>query len=355
MRRGLRVGVMATSHKAIVNFLKDVDAHAASDPPFIFRGWKKKGGGPDDNYASTTFTSSQSPPKRDPPQFVAGTAWWWARASEFEQVDVLFVDEAGQVSLADAIAVSQGAKSVVLLGDPQQLAHVSHGTHMHGSGASVLEHLFCGEQTVPRDRGVFLDTTWRMHPDVCRFVSDTMYDGALNPIAACARQRVSSNGLTGTGLRLLEVEHVERRQSCEEEVTVIAGEIVRMLAGGRFTDRCGETRDLRLDDILVVAPYNAQVRALRAALPAGARIGTVDKFQGQQAPVVFFSMTSSSGEDVPRGMDFLFSRNRLNVAVSRAQALAIVVSAPQLMSTRCTTVDQMRLVNMLCRFAEAAT
>jgi uncharacterized protein len=351
---GLRVGVMATAHKAIVNFLKDVDFHAGV-AEFPFRGWKKKGEDPEGNYSSDTFTSSTKPPSGVTPDLVAATSWWWARENEFEAIDVLFVDEAGQVSLADAIAVSQGAKSTVLLGDPQQLAHVGHGTHLHGSGVSVLQHLFAGEQTIPRDRGVFLDKTWRMHPDICRFVSDTMYDHDLSPIDGCARQAIASPGLTGTGLRLLPVEHHENRSSSPEEAQVVAAELKRLLDGGRYTDRNGEPRDLTLDDVLIVAPYNAQVRTLKSVLPPGARVGTVDKFQGQQAPVVFFSMTSSSGEDVPRGMDFLFSRNRLNVAVSRAQALAVVVCSPTLMSTRCSTVEQMKLVNMLCQFAEAAT
>jgi uncharacterized protein len=165
---------------------------------------------------------------------------------------------------------------------------------------------------------------------------------------------VRSAGLSGAGVRWLPVDHLGNRQTAPEEAERIAAEVTLLLDGGRVTEPSGRERALTLDDILVVAPYNAQVRALVAALPAGARVGTVDKFQGQEAPVVFFSMTSSSGEDVPRGMDFLFSRNRLNVAVSRAQALAVVVCTPQLLSTRCNSVEQMRLVNALCAFAEAA-
>jgi superfamily I DNA and/or RNA helicase len=243
----------------------------------------------------------------------------------------------------------------VLLGDPQQLAHVSQGTHPHGSGASVLRHLLGDRDTVAPGRGVFLDRTWRMHPGVCPFVSQTMYDARLEPIAGTERQHVDSPGLSGAGLRLLEVPHAERRQTAPEEADAIRAALDDLLARGRFTDRDGTTRDLTLDDVLVVAPYNAQVRCLRAALPDGARVGTVDKFQGQQAPVVFFSMTSSSGEDVPRGMDFLFSRNRLNVAISRAQALAVVVCSPDLLEARCSTVEDMRLVNLLCRVREDAS
>jgi uncharacterized protein len=355
MRRGRRVGVVATAHKAIVNLLREIDA-CADEERFAFRGWKKASDDEDNNYDSDRITSTKEPPSDDDGELLlyAGTAWLWAREGMHDAVDVLFVDEAGQMSLADAIAVAQGARSVVLLGDPQQLAHVSQGTHPHGSGASVLAHLLGDHDTVPAGRGVFLDRTWRMHPEVCGFVSRTMYDGRLHPIEGLDSQRIDSLGLSGSGLRLIEVEHLDNRQRATEEAEAIRIEIDRLLAGGQWTDRHGDTHDLTLDDILVVAPYNAQVRCLRSALPPNARVGTVDKFQGQQAPIMFFSMTSSSGEDVPRGMDFLFSRNRLNVAVSRAQAMAVVVASPRLMWTRCGTVEQMQLVNMLCRFADEA-
>jgi superfamily I DNA and/or RNA helicase len=280
----------------------------------------------------------------------AGTAWHWSR-DDIERVDVLFIDEAGQVSLADAIAVAQGADSVVLLGDPQQLAHVSQGTHLRGSGASVLQHMLGDAATVPPDRGLLLEESWRMHPDVCNFVSRTMYDGRLTAEPDCARQRIDSAGLSGTGLRMIPVDHCDNRGRSVEEADVIAGEIDALLDGGTYVDREGAHHRLALDDILVVAPYNAQVRCLRSVLPPGARVGTVDKFQGQEAPVVFFSMATSSGDDVSRGMSFLFSRNRLNVAISRAQALAVVVCSPKLLAARCSTVEDMRLVNLLCQVA----
>lgn len=353
MRRGLRVGVAATSHKAIHNLLEQVE-EAAAGP---FGGVKKSSeDNPESRYESAAIRSEDSKAaiagaRHD---LIAGTAWLWADADMRGAVDVLLIDEAGQVSLADAIAMSQGARSVVLLGDPQQLAHVSQGTHPRGSGRSVLEHLLGDHNTVPPDRGVLLETTWRMHPAVCDFVSRTMYDGRLHPVAGCERQAVESPGLSGVGLRMLEVPHAGNRQTAPEEAERIARELAALLDGGRWRDRHGERHELTLEHILVVAPYNAQVRCLRDKLPDGARVGTVDKFQGQQAPIVFFSMTSSSGEDIPRGMDFLFSRNRLNVAVSRAQALSVVVCSPRLKWTRCGSVEQMRLVNMLCRFGESA-
>jgi uncharacterized protein len=350
---GLRVGVMATAHKAIDNLLTAID-EAADEIGFDFRGWRKppsEGKG----YSSGRIHCKAKPDETHGPVMLhAGTAWWWSHPDATRSVDVLLVDEAGQVSLADAIAVAQGAKSMVLLGDPQQLAHVSQGTHPLGAGASVLEHVLDGADTVLPDAGVLLNVTWRMHPDLCSFVSRTMYDDKLTAEEHCANQRVDSAGLTGTGLRMFAVDHLGNRTRSPEEADFIATLVDQLLDGGAFTDRDCNVRALTLDDILIVAPYNAQVRTLLPKLPEGARVGTVDKFQGQEAPVVFFSMATSTDEDVSRGMSFLFSRNRLNVAISRAQALSVIVCSPRLLHARCSTVDDMRLVNMLCLAADAA-
>jgi uncharacterized protein len=263
-------------------------------------------------------------------------------------VDTLFLDEAGQIALADALAMATCAANVVLLGDPSQLPQVSRGALPPGVRASVLEHVLGDAVTVPRDRGLFLERTWRLRPELCRFVSDEFYESRLAPEDVCARRSLE----VGNGLRFVEIAHTSNRQRSPEEADWIAGEIGRLL-GRSFVDD-GRERALTADDVLVVAPYNMQVRCLRSAVPDGVRVGTVDKFQGQQAPVVFFSMTSSSGEDVPRGLEFLFSRNRFNVAISRAQCLAYVVASPALLVTDAKTPEQMRLVNTVCRFAEKA-
>jgi superfamily I DNA and/or RNA helicase len=264
-------------------------------------------------------------------------------------IDTLFVDEAGQVSLADALAMATCARNLVLLGDPQQLSQVSQGTHPEGAAASALEHVLAGGDTIPPERGLFLGFTWRMHPDVARFVSEMSYEERLRSAPDCARQGTAF----GTGIRFIPVEHEGNRQSSREEADAIAAEIDRM-TGGDYTNMKGRTRPLRHDDFMVVAPYNAQVRCLRAALPASVPVGTVDKFQGQEAAVVFFSMATSSGGDVPRNLEFLFSRNRLNVAISRARCLAMLVASPRLLEIRCRTVEQMRLVSALCRLVELA-
>lgn len=352
---GLKVGIVATSHKAINNFLLACD-EAADETGMEFRGWRRPASAGDEgNYSSARVRCGKAPDESEGPVHLhAATAWWWAHQDAAESVDVLFVDEAGQVSLADAIAVTQGARSAVLLGDPQQLAHVSQGAHTLGSGVSVLEHVLAGARTIAPDRGAFLDISWRMHPDVCAFVSRTSYDGRLVAEPDCARQCIDSSRVSGTGLRMIRVEHEDNRGRSVEEAEEVTRQVNALLDGGTFTDRAGETHLLTLEDIMVVAPYNAQVRCLRERLPAGAFIGTVDKFQGQQAPVVFFSMATSTGDDISRGMSFLYSRNRLNVAISRAQALAVVVCSPNLLTARCSTVEDMRLVNLLCQVAEEA-
>jgi uncharacterized protein len=344
---GRRVGVTSTSHKAIHNLVAEVEKTGVP-----FRGLKKG-----DSYETASVTTSSNQADFSEPDddvlLLAGTSWLFAREDMAGVVDTLFVDEAGQVSLADALALGTCARDVVLLGDPQQLGQVSQGIHPEGAAASVLEHLLGGEETVPPDRGLFLSRTWRMHPDVCRFVSETSYEGRLHAVPATERQRVDSPGLAGTGLRWLPVEHEGNRGSSVEEADRIADELA-LLVGGAFTGGDGRERRLGWDDVLVVTPYNAQVRCLRARLGPHARIGTVDKFQGQEAPVVFFSMATSSGDDLPRNLDFLFSRNRLNVAISRAQALAVLVASPKLLEIRCRTIEQMRMVNALCRFVEEA-
>jgi uncharacterized protein len=287
-------------------------------------------------------------------QLVGGTAWLWADPAMAGAVDVLIVDEAGQFSLANAVAVSRAARSLVLLGDPQQLAQPTQALHPDGAGVSALGHLLAGHDTIPSDRGVFLGTTWRMQPELTAFVSDLAYDGRLTSAPDLDRQVIhAGEGLTGGGLRIVDVPHTGSAAASRQEVAAVV-ELWQRLAAGTFTDRDGVTRPMRPDDVLIVAPYNNQVGLLRQALPQ-ARVGTVDKFQGKEAPVVIYSMTSSSAEDAPRGVSFLYDTHRLNVAVSRAQAMAIVVMSPRLLDAAVHTPEQLRQVNALCRLVEHAS
>jgi uncharacterized protein len=352
LREGRRVGVTAQSHAAIHNLLEAVEAHAA-ETGFAFAG-VYKGDGYDSAHGLVEVVSGNAGAEGDF-DLVAGTAWLFAREEHRASLSLLFIDEAGQFALANAAAAALAADSVVLLGDPQQLPQVTQATHPGSSGRSALEHLLGDHATVPRDRGFFLPESWRMHPGVCAFVSERSYDGRLGSRPACGRRAVRADGaLDGAGLRLVAVEHEGCAQRSEAEATVIAAACRELLAGGTVTDDEGRTRALEPADIMVVAPYNLAVSCIADRVPDGVQVGTVDRFQGREAPVVFYAMTCSSGEDVPRGLDFLFDRNRLNVAVSRAQCLAILVASPRLLDADCRTVEAMALVDGACRFAELA-
>ena len=222
-------------------------------------------------------------------------------------------------------------------------------------GASALEHLLGDELTVPPDRGVLLETTWRMHPDVCEFISEVMYGGKLRSHESCVGQSAAGQ----TGLRWLRAEHTGRSTESPEEAAIVVAKVEELL-GQPWTDQHGVTRPLTVADFMVVAPYNDQRRCIEAALRAnratrGVEVGTVDKFQGQEAAVVLFSMTTSSSEFMPRTADFLFSKNRLNVAISRARCLAYLVCTDELLDTRARDVEEMELISALCSFVERAS
>jgi predicted RecB family nuclease len=351
---GRRIGVAALSHKAINNLLEEVEK-VATELKVNFGGLKKCGDA-DDCFNGTFIenTMDNADCENSDAQLIAGTSWLFSREAMHGRIDCLFIDEAGQLSLADTIAMGTAATNVVLLGDPQQLPQIQQGIHPIEASRSALEHLLLDAATVAQDRGIFQERTYRMHPAVCAYVSELAYDGRLRSADGCERQVIMSSGLTGAGIRYIPVPHEGNRQASAEEADAIRREVELLLADGTFTDVKGATRRLTPADILVVAPYNMQVHCLRERLPGGVDVGTVDKFQGREAPIVFFSMASSCGDDVPRGLEFLFSRNRLNVAISRARVLAVVVCSPVLLRTRCRTVDQMRLVNHLCRFVQDA-
>jgi uncharacterized protein len=242
----------------------------------------------------------------------------------------------------------------VLLGDPQQLEQPLQGAHPDGAEASALEHVIGGDKTIAPSRGLFLEHTWRLHPDICAFTSELFYEDRLEARPGLAAQRIEGPPpLTGSGLLWIPVPHEGNRNESIEEVEVVARIFERLTDGSAsFVDEKHRAA-IAPNDVLIVAPYNAQVAALLRRLP-GRRVGTVDKFQGQQAPVVIYSMTSSSPEDAPRGMEFLYSLNRLNVATSRAKALVVVIGSPELLRPDVHTPRQLRLANALCRYVELA-
>lgn len=323
-----RIGVVAQSHAAVENLLDGVIA-AGLDA----RQVAKK---PHDRSAARW----QEIDGNDYPAFIAdtagcvigGTAWDFANRNRVPpgSLDLLVIDEAGQFCLANTIAVAPAAANLMLLGDPQQLPQVSQGTHPEPVDTSALDWLVDGHATLPDERGYFLDRSYRMHPAVCAAVSTLCYEGRLQAHAEyTAARRLDAYQ---PGVHVLTVRHQGNSTESPEEADAITAEIEQLL-GTPWTDEHG-TRPLDVSDVLVLAPYNAQVALVRHRLMSaglgGVRIGTVDKFQGGQAAVVFISMTASSVDVVPRGISFLLNRNRLNVAVSRAQYAAVIVRSETL-------------------------
>jgi uncharacterized protein len=357
LAHGHSVGVASNSHKAIHNLLQAVE-EAALERGIRFRGVKKSSrGDPATEFDGPSFDNvgSNDDVVNGAYQLVAGTAWLFADEVLDGSLDYLFVDEAGQVALANLVAMGTSARNIVLLGDQMQLGQPIQGVHPGRSGESTLEYLLDGAATIAPDRGIFLERSFRMAPALCRFVSDAIYDGRLTHDACTQGRPLVLDGtahpaLAPSGLRFLPVDHDACSHRSDEEARVVR-ELLDSLLGQRCRDEHGVERALSLDDVLVVAPYNVQVELLKRTLPEGARVGTVDKFQGQEAAVTIVSMTTSSDEYLPRSKAFLYSRNRLNVAVSRGKCLAVVVASPRLLDARCGTVEDLGLVNLLCHVA----
>jgi len=417
VRLGKKIGVTACSHKVIRNLLDEVVKAAAEEkislrclqrvreksskprrsldfgrlPPTYARDERKSSNPPAGIEEETDSAKGTEKILSRNYDVVGGTAWVWAKEDVAEAIDVLVVDEAGQMSLANVLACAQAARNLVLLGDPQQLEQPQQASHPEGSELSALEYLLEGHETMLEERGLFLGESWRLHPSICQFTSEMFYEGKLQSHPSLAAQVVSGpsaaaravsgpslatqvvcsesetalgkrvflntrceSPFTGSGLFFVPVKHEGNQNSSTEEAERVA-EIVESLVvpGTTWTNRKGETKPLTLDDILIVAPYNAQVSEIAERIP-GARVGTVDKFQGQEAPVVIYSMATSSPEDAPHGMEFLFSRHRLNVATSRARCVCILVGNPNLFEPECRTPEQMRMANAFCRYLELA-
>ncbi len=355
LAEGRRVGVTAQSHRVITNLL-DAVAEAADEEHLSFRGLQvaKEGKGCEDARIKVVAGSGSAEATADGVQLIAGTAWVWTREGMRDTVDTLVVDEAGQFSLANTLGCAQAARNLVLLGDPRQLDQVTQGIHPEGADASALGHFLGDEKTISPDRGLLLPETWRMHPDVCRFTSEMFYEELLTSRPGLECQTIEGGPLPGAGLRFVPVKHDGNQRESPEEAQRVEGLIAALVAEAMWTDQDGVTRRVTPRDILIVAPYNAQVDLLKRTLGERARVGTVDKFQGQEAAIVFYSMATSTPDAAPRGMDFLYSLNRLNVATSRARSLAVVVASPELLLPECKSPQQMRLANAFCRLSELA-
>jgi len=365
---GRRVGVCAFSHTVIGNLLDQLVGGAAERgrPLCVVQKAHPEQACPASAVERVGSTAEVvvrladdgpvPPPRRV--DVVAGTPWLFGAEAMAGQLDVVIVDEAGQLSLANVLALSRAARGLVLFGDPQQLTQPISGQHPRGAGASALGHLLGGAATLDPQVGLLLDAGFRMHPEICRFVSRRSYDGRLVAAAGRGEQRVESAGpLHGAGLRWVPVVHQGHATGCPPEAEAVADLVAAVLADGWWTDHEGQRHRLLPEQVMVLAPFHRQLHLIRRAVRARGfevPVGTVDAFQGREAVVVLYSLTSSTLTDSPRGPDFLLDAHRWTVALSRARAMVAVVGSPALLTSAVTNPARLRLVDALCAYAEQA-
>lgn len=362
---GKRVGILSNSHSAILNLLDSLhgitgNARIAKVGGFGGNQVEFRAKYDEDDYPNYSYRPSMSFTKKEPYEsfsVVGATAYAFAGDVAFDSpLDYIFLDEASQTALANLIAIAGAATNIVLMGDQMQLEQPIQGSHPENAGASALEYLLGNNSVIPDSQGIFLERSYRMHPNVLLPLSEVVYEGKLKAAPRNERQAISIKGgkliKQSNGLLVINVEHTGNRQSSEEEATVINA-LIEELKGGHFTDKSGEKRRITDDDILVVAPFNMQINLLKEQINSNCAIGTIDKFQGREAPVSIISMSVSDLEESARGIDFVFDINRLNVAVSRAKALAIIVVNPGLERCKVTSLKQMEKANFFCRLLDA--
>mgnify|MGYP005634400255 FL=1 len=351
VKTGAKIGVSSNSHKAINNLLLSTAKFCREEGINATFACTKETE-PELIDAGVSILNNNNLANHVEPGCVLGTtAWGFSRDDMSEQLDYLFVDEAGQVSIANLVAMSRSSKNLVLMGDQMQLGQPSQGTHPAESGLSILDYLLHDTPTISNDMGVFLGTTYRMHSAVNQFISTHIYDGKLESHPDNDKRTIKvPNDYKGilnkeAGIIFSAVCHEGNTQASDEEVAEIET-MVNQLLGRTFTELSDKSRPITLDDMLFVAPYNHQVSKLKQVFGSQAKVGSVDKFQGQEAPIVFLSMCASDASESPRGLDFLFDKHRINVAISRAQSLAIIVGNPRMVSTPVNRVDQLKTINL---------
>ncbi len=357
LKKGKKVGVSAVSHKVINNLLSSTKKlvgdnftiiHKVSNSDVVY-----------DYRVTTKNQDCEALANSTEAVLIGGTSWLFARDGMEDSLDYLFIDEGGQLSLANLLSISRSAKNLIILGDCQQLEQPIQASHPDGADLSALEYIQGDHPTIPLEKGLFLDKTYRLPPDICKFNSELFYENRLRSTDGNEGQMINGP-LELKPLMYKEVSHVGNSNYSLEEVEFI-DDFVKQLLGNEHT--CSiynhsakklENKILGHEDIMVIAPYNAQVQRLKDKLSKKIEIGTVDKFQGREAPVVIYSVTTSSPEEAPRGMGFLYSQSRLNVASSRAQCSFIMVANREIFEASCKSPAQMKLANAYCRFLELA-
>ena len=358
LKQGKKIGISSVGHKTINNLLLKVKKLCNEQR---VSGYFACTNEKDDNLRRlgiNVLKNNQLSSKIFGPCVIGTTAWGFAREDFQGRFDYLFIDEAGQVSVANLFAMSQSANNLILIGDQMQLPQPSRGTHPEESGLSILDYLLNDKAIIPSHMGVLLEKTYRMHSSVNKFISHAIYEDQLVSDIKNDRQLITiPDNYIGeinkeSGIIYCPVEHDGNLQASDEEVEKVK-QITNELIGRQYTNKDGVTRVISTKDILYVVPYNYQVNKLKHILGEKARVGSVDKFQGQEAPIVILSMCSSDASESPRGVSFLFSKNRLNVAISRAQCLAIIVASTKLVETTVSNINQMAELSLYCELIAA--
>ncbi len=360
IKKSKKIGITANSHKVIFNLLTKIEELAEDN--FSFTGYHKCGSTPDKRFDGKFIKNISDTKKMDMmfktmgADLFSGTPWCFSRPDCDEKLDYIFVDEAGQLTTADILAISLSAKNVVIIGDQMQLSSPISAVHPGESGKSLPEFLLEGKDTISSDKGIFIDKSRRLHPKLRQFVSENFYDERLKNFDFTEKRKIiflkKENLLPETGILMVDAKHKDVcRQKSEEEGRLVK-DFYNRLFGSTFLDEKNTKKIMNEEDILVVAPYNVQVNYLKSILPKEARVGTIDKFQGQQAPATIISMTTSDPESLPRNVDFFFSRNRLNVAISRSQCLSIVIMNKKILEISCKKIEHIHLVNTFMKLLE---
>jgi predicted RecB family nuclease len=353
IKKNKKVAITANSHKVIHNLIEKVEI-TATEKKVNFKGLKAGRTNDVDTIYNGKFvvTSSRDTDfiygvKDKTTLLFAGTKYHLSNGYYDSKIDYLFIDEAGQISVADLIVLGQIAKNIVLIGDQNQLGQPTKGSHPGLSGKSILEFLLDGQDTIPEDKGIFLNKTYRLHPKINEFTSSSFYENRLITDAQTKNRKILTKDKSffpESGIYYLDMDHEDNIQTSQEECDEIK-KIVDSFIGLDYFDG-KKNRKITIKDILIISPYNAQVNLIGFNLKnKEARVGTIDKFQGQEAPITIISMTSSDPENLPRNKEFFFSRNRLNVAISRAQCISIILFNSNLLNFVPKTVDQVKLIN----------
>ena len=357
LKQNKKIGITGLSHKVIHNLLQRVE-DMAKKKQFNFDGYKRGTLEDEDTVFNGEFikTYEKDPvfmdalKEKDVGQIFAGTKYHLASTFYDQKIDYLFIDEAGQISLADLISIGNIAKNIILIGDQNQLGQPIKGTHPNNSGQSILDYLLEGKDTIPEDRGIFLNKTYRLNSKLNKFISSNFYEERLICDERTDKRIIKFNNkslIKNDGIHYMEMKHKNNIQTSIEEFEVVR-DLMKEMIGSEFDDN-GSKKKLTVEDFLIISPYNTQVNLLISKLEEAKiknpRVGTIDKFQGQEAPITIISMTSSDSDSLPRNKEFFFSRNRLNVAISRAQVASIILFNPLLLDSSPKNLGHIKLMN----------